>query len=327
MPLKRGNMEPTPIRPPLESDIRLLFGDAAIAYRASAIRIGVSALKRAFRLKAQDCHPDKAAAQGVDPRLLSSRFIRLQDAYARILEAIESGSIDSPAPSPAGPADHGPRRRAQSPSGRPSPSHRAHSEARGQAESHSRQGHAARPQNAGARQQNAGARQQNAGARQQNAGARQQNAGARQHNAGARPNRADARIFHAGRTPLVNLRIGQFLYYSGRIDLGTLIGSLAWQLGARPRLGELGIEAGYLDRGAVMDVLRMRGVGEPFGAAALRLGALDQRELSVLLGRQRLLGMSLGRYFVDRGHLDERELDAAVSALRLHNIRAAAASA
>ncbi len=312
MPSERGNMNSTPIRPPLESDIRLLFGDAAFAYHAPAFCIGVAALKRAFRLKAQDCHPDKAAVRGVDPRILSSRFICLQDAYARILEAIETGAIDSQVSPPARPADHGLHRRGQSPSGRPSPSHRAYSEARGQTESRSRQEHA-RPQSSGARQQSSGARQQSWSARQQNAD--------------ARPNRADDRIFHAGRTPLVNLRIGQFLYYSGRIDLGTLIGSLAWQLGARPRLGELGIEAGYLDRGAVMNVLRMRGIDEPFGAAALRLGALDQRELSVLLGRQRLLGLRLGRYFVDRGHLEERELDAAVSALRLHNIRAAAASA
>ena len=128
------------------------------------------------------------------------------------------------------------------------------------------------------------------------------------------------RVFHAGNVPRMKLRIAQYLYYTRRIDWDTLIKSLAWQFRARPKLGEIGVELGYLDPAQVMSILRSKRLDEAFGDAALRFGCLDRFRLSVLLGRQRLLGLSIGRYFVAHGHITEADLDDAIKALYAHNL-------
>lgn len=128
------------------------------------------------------------------------------------------------------------------------------------------------------------------------------------------------RIFHSGEVPRMKLRIAQYLYYTRRIDWDTLIKSLAWQFRARPKLGELGVELGYLDQGQVLSILRAKRLDETFGDAALRSGCLDRFRLSVLLGRQRLMGLAIGRYFVSNGHIGEADLEDAIKALYAHNL-------
>ena len=49
-------------------------------------------------------------------------------------------------------------------------------------------------------------------------------------------------------------------------------------------------------------------------------------KLVVLVGRQRLINIPIGRYFVERGYLNEAELAACLDALHMHNIRVRANS-
>ncbi len=133
-----------------------------------------------------------------------------------------------------------------------------------------------------------------------------------------------ARVFHSGSVPRTKLRFAQFLYYSKRIDWETLIKSLSWQFRSRPKLGEIGIGLGYLARTDIAFVLANRKTCEPFGAAMVRFGLVDPYRLSVMLGRQRLMGLPIGRYFVDNGHMIPGEIDAWLEALYRHNLEQAA---
>jgi hypothetical protein len=128
-------------------------------------------------------------------------------------------------------------------------------------------------------------------------------------------------IFHAGSVPEQKLRFAQYLYYTKRIDWDALIGSMSWQYSKRPKLGTLGIELGYLSHAQVCAILRSRIGDEFFGSAAVRLGYLDPGKLVILVGKQRLINIPIGRFFVEQGYLNEAELSECLDAFRLHNFR------
>jgi len=134
-----------------------------------------------------------------------------------------------------------------------------------------------------------------------------------------------ARTKYGGnRLPRATLRLGQFLYYSGRIDWNTLIGSIAWQARTRPKLGELAIKLSYLDAEAVRQVLLHKRIDERFGEAAKRLGYLGDGDVNVLVGRQRLINLPIGKFYVENGILDEAELKDWLDLLARHNFAARA---
>jgi hypothetical protein len=240
----------------LERDLSLVLGKAFRFHSADSILLDPAILKRAFRRRAHELHPDKAVARGLDPEYLSDRFRDLQEAFLRALGGMESGAYF--------------RMSAIS-----RPSNAAHAAS------------AAKP--------------------------------ASYQRASQRPGADILRFFHSGAIPRMRLRIAQYLYYTRRIDWETLVKSLAWQFHFRSKLGELGVELGYLQPSQVLDILRSKRLDETFGAAALRSGCLDQYRLSVLLGRQRLLGLPIGRYFLDNGFIGEAGLEEALKALCAHN--------
>lgn len=258
-------------RTTLERDLRILLGRSAADLTGRVI--DPVCLKRAYRRRAREFHPDMAMARGADPEYLAERFRALSDAYLRVLSLLDSSD---------GPLILVRQRQAEAPRrpvhGSPRPDART-------------------AQNSGARPM---------------------------------PRRATgpapqaARVFHSGAMPRTKLRFAQFLYYSKRIDWETLIRSLSWQYRFRPKLGEIGAGLGYLSEADIPFALSNRRPCEPFGAALLRLGLVDPFKLTVMLGRQRLLGLPIGRYFVDNGHLPQEEIDAWLEALRLHNLRQAA---
>jgi hypothetical protein len=253
----------------LERDLSLVLGRAFRFHSADSILLDPAILKRAFRRRAHELHPDKAVARGLDPEYLSDRFRDLQEAFLRTLGGMESGAYF--------------RMSAVS-----RPSNPAHAASAAKPSGYQRD--RPRPFQAADEAQN------------------------RQ-----RPGPDVLRVFHSGTIPRMRLRIAQYLYYTRRIDWDTLIKSLAWQFHFRPKLGELGVELGYLQPAQVLDILKSKRIDETFGAAALRSGCLDQFRLSVLLGRQRLLGLPIGRYFLDNGFIGASGLEDALKALCAHN--------
>jgi hypothetical protein len=128
--------------------------------------------------------------------------------------------------------------------------------------------------------------------------------------------------FYAGRVPHGELRFAQFLYYNRVIDWRTMIDAITWQYRVRPKVGEIGRAYRFLDFDSVTRVLRTSPRGELFGSTAMKMGILDKRQLSVMLGKQYQLNYPIGRYFVENGILSRPEVDHLLQQNRRHNIRA-----
>ena len=135
----------------------------------------------------------------------------------------------------------------------------------------------------------------------------------------ARPARAGH--YYRGKVPETELRFAQFLYYHGVIDWKTMIDSITWQYRVRPKVGEIGRAYRFLNFEQVTTVLRTSPRGELFGDTALRLGLMDRRQLSVVLGKQHLLNYPIGRYFIEHDILSRPEVDHLLAQNRRHNLR------
>ncbi len=135
----------------------------------------------------------------------------------------------------------------------------------------------------------------------------------------ARPADGQHHYFYKGAMPSRRIFIGQFLYYSGVISMRQMWGAVGWQKIQRPRLGDIACKLRWLTPSDIQIILRYRHRGELFGEFALRRGLLSFYQLLVLLGRQKRLQPRIGDYFIERGILLPKELDAAEMALKKHN--------
>ena len=125
--------------------------------------------------------------------------------------------------------------------------------------------------------------------------------------------------FYKGEIPSRRIFIGQFLYYSGVISMRQMWGAVGWQKIQRPRLGDIACNLRWLTPLDIQNFLRHRHRGELFGEFALRTGFLNYYQLLVLVGRQKRLQPRIGDYFIERGILLPKKLDAAEAALKEHN--------
>ena len=119
--------------------------------------------------------------------------------------------------------------------------------------------------------------------------------------------------------------MAEFLYYSGQVAWRDFVAAIAWQRNQRPAVGRIAIQFGFLDRADVTEILERRrregASAEPFGEFAVRRGYLSPYQLLVMLGQQLRLQRPIGRYFVERGLVDEGTLDDARVAVFRHNLR------
>ena len=127
--------------------------------------------------------------------------------------------------------------------------------------------------------------------------------------------------FYKGEIPPRRIFIGQFLYYSGVISMRQMWGAVGWQKIQRPRLGDIACNLRWLSPFDIQNFVRHRDRGELFGEFALRTGLLSFYQLLVLLGRQKRLQPRIGDYFIERGILLPKKLDAVEAALKEHNRR------
>lgn len=126
--------------------------------------------------------------------------------------------------------------------------------------------------------------------------------------------------FYNGPMPCFQLRFAQFMYYSKKADWNTFIKSLSWQWKVRPRLGELAIKQGLLCNEDVLAILKNKMPDELFGKAALRLGFLQHKDLSILLGRQHLMNKPIGQFFIEQGCIGHHEIDECIAQMRRYNL-------
>ncbi len=123
--------------------------------------------------------------------------------------------------------------------------------------------------------------------------------------------------------PRRRLRFAEYLYYSGRVRWSQLVEAIAWQRAQRPPLGRIAVEFGFLahdDVGVILERRREAGAnGVPFGEWAVRLGYLTPFQLLAILGQQLRLQRPIGQFFVERGIVEEEEIDAIRRRILRHN--------
>ncbi len=121
--------------------------------------------------------------------------------------------------------------------------------------------------------------------------------------------------------PGEELMLGQFLFYSGKITLNTLVEAIIWQRKQRPSFGRIAMEWRILKQQDILDILKERLPREKIGDCAHRLGYLNNIQYKAILLKQRNLQKPIGSFFITRGILTETEMQAMNQRLMQHNRR------
>ncbi|MDP2105604.1 MAG: J domain-containing protein [Desulfobulbaceae bacterium] len=112
-----------------------------------------------------------------------------------------------------------------------------------------------------------------------------------------------------GAIPSRRLLFGHYLYYAGLTNWQTIVKALVWQRTGRPRLGEIGRRFGWLTDQDILTVLKKRKLSDSFGASAVDLGLLTERQLSLMLYQQNKLQKRFGEYFIHHKLMTPTQLD------------------
>ena len=130
-----------------------------------------------------------------------------------------------------------------------------------------------------------------------------------------------AETYYRGAVPAVELKIGRYLYFCGKVSYQSVLQALQWQRAQRPSIGLLARQWGWLDEPEVHRILRSETVGGRFGERARGLGLLSGDQVRELLAGQQALQQRLGRYYVDQGRFTELQLLMLEHERRMHNSR------
>lgn len=101
----------------------------------------------------------------------------------------------------------------------------------------------------------------------------------------------------------------RYLYKIGVIEWSQIVQALTWQKTSRPRIGELGVEFGFLDKDSVIIILKQTEKRDTFGLTARRLGLLTDAEVRSLLHKQQKMQKKVGQFFVENNLLSYSQLD------------------
>ena len=125
--------------------------------------------------------------------------------------------------------------------------------------------------------------------------------------------------FQPSGLPAQKLLFGRFLYRMGIIEWRQLIMALSWQKSGRPKIGELGIKMGYLDRNSVLMILKNSVKTRTFGVTAYEMGLLTVDEVHDLLQRQKRQEKKIGQFFIEQGMLNSMQLQELLRQCKQHN--------
>jgi hypothetical protein len=310
---------------------RVLFGT-----RADALLTGAGwrdELKRAYRRRVLETHPDRARTLGRAESELAREFQSVADAYRLLQEAPDASrwlrARQPPPPAPWNPAARQPNAYDQHDRGeaevRRAERVRQAERARQQAERSARadrRAEQARREEREEQARRAGAVRRAAEAAEAAARAAREVRARRVWTATA----ADWRqILKPRPLPRRRIRLAEFLYYSGRISWTVMVEAIAWQRQQRPAVGRIAVDYGFLTPLEVMEVIdrrRKAGAGDvPFGEFALRIGMITPFERLAMVGRQTRLQRPIGQFFVERGLVAEPEFDEFRRQIVRHNLR------
>ncbi len=139
--------------------------------------------------------------------------------------------------------------------------------------------------------------------------------------ASPRPAAGSQPVYHRGPVPQRRLRFAEFLYYSGFVSWRSMVDSMVWQRGGRPKFGEIARQFRVLTPEDLLAVLRSKHLYEPTGQAASRLHLLSAEEVTAVLRRQRAIQKPIGKYFLETQQMSRDQLVRSLVALYRHNGR------
>lgn len=276
---------------------RLIFGPGLNLSREFLEYLQPDGIKRAYRKKALETHPDRFAAGTASLLRNGQLFISVQQAYEKLthyLAAREDGyTFPASAPTPA----------AAWPS-RPS--------AGNPAQNHS----FSRPEGGPAPFSAFTAGATAYGSKQ---ASRKNTAGRAKAAANSNKQPFNITELYNGPIPGRRLMLGHFLYYCGKTNWKTIAQALIWQRSQRPLMGEICRRSGLLTPQETRQILCNRELMEPFGRTAVKLGLLSELQIESMLWRQKILQKKIGAYFIENNLLTPQELQALLKKHHQHN--------
>ncbi|UCG78825.1 MAG: hypothetical protein JSV21_03040 [Nitrospirota bacterium] len=127
--------------------------------------------------------------------------------------------------------------------------------------------------------------------------------------------------FSYDRVPKRELRIGEFLYYSGIISWEALILAIVSQKRERKKIGQIAKHWGWLTEEQIRFLLIDKGTGELFGDVLLRNGLITEFQLNTLLHQQQVSQKNIGEYLISNGDVSINDLEKFMKYLKIHNLR------
>ena len=137
-----------------------------------------------------------------------------------------------------------------------------------------------------------------------------------------------SREWYNGNMPQRRMQLVEYLAQTQRISWFAQSRSISWQRGQRPKVGQLAVELGYLDRDQLIALMQKRNEQkswkEPLVSFAHRNGYFDGLAKMAILGKQKKMQRPIGEYFTDRKILTEEQINQALRELSIHNAKFAA---
>ncbi|MFA7383780.1 MAG: DnaJ domain-containing protein [Desulfurivibrionaceae bacterium] len=272
----------------------IIFGPELTISREFLDYIQLAGIKSAYRKRAMETHPDRAALENdLVQRQRHDLFHSVQEAYENLIAFLDAKEKGYCLPFPVRQAP--PRTQPASPA---------------QAKTYQtyRPWQAKRPH------------QGQTGPRQQPRTDTQTKADFR--NTSSQPSFFwNTESLYQGSLPNRRLLLGHFLYYSGLINWRTIIQALIWQRTERPRLGEIGLRFGLLNEAEVLHILRNRPILQPFGQTAMDLGLLSEPQIQMLIAHQKRIQKKFGEFFLEKQIFAPNELRDLLQQYQEHNAR------
>ncbi len=135
----------------------------------------------------------------------------------------------------------------------------------------------------------------------------------------ARPGPVPGEHYYRGPFPVIELKLGLYLYYSGVVSYQAVVRAIIWQRDQRPPLGAFARKWGWLSEADVSAILAATEIAGSFGERAVALGMLTQSQLNLILLHQRSMQQQIGRYFVKEGLVSELALRQHLRGMARHN--------
>lgn len=302
----------------LFQDCQVLFGGDLNVSRNFLEYLQSSGVKKAYRTRVKETHPDKLAQEGrVAQAQGARRFQRVQKSYERLsayLKARENGfsfqrsslaihQTRRPSTAPVRPTAEQPPR--------PQYNHSRYSQ----------ESQKARTSQASKKTQEnwqySEAAYERFKARSRKIKVNEQSKTQVKNGKYSEQNKT-RHIFH-GDLPNRPMLFGHFLYYSGLIDWQTIVKALVWQRAERPRIGDIGIRFGWLNSKEVLELLSKPTSRDLFGRRAVESGMISKSQLMIILNYQRSQQKMVGEYFVINQIFSKQKLSSLLEKCHAHN--------